>query len=88
MSDIEQTLAQTPARLQAALDSSSAVIRAHTWWHVAVIAANEQLPEGLTVDPLNALGLTGVPANLSFGRELAARVISKARPLTAYPVTH
>ena len=83
----DQGLPQTPARVKAALDNPSAVIRAYAWWHVAVVAGNEQLPEGLIVEPLNAQELTGVPANLAFGRELAARVISKVRPATAYPVT-
>jgi TonB family protein len=62
-------------------------VRALTWWHVAVLAADGRLPEGVSADPQGTPDLGDVPANLAFGRELAARIIRKAKPERPYLLT-
>lgn len=73
-------LGVSAGRVTSALHSSSAAIRALTWWHVALLAATDDLPKDLRLDLAPDPTLAELPPNLAFGRELAARVMTRAKP--------
>ena len=62
-------------RVASALAHASPVIRACTWWHVAVTKAASSVTGEVSRDPATD-ALEGVPANLAFGRDLANRVLT------------
>ena len=82
----KKSLAISTAHVRSALQSTSPPIRAYAWWHVAVTAAADRLPDDLkAVEPPESES-AGVAANLAFGRELAARVAARATPKRSYPL--
>jgi TonB family protein len=51
------------------------------------LAADGRVPEGVTAASLTTSDLADVPPNLAFGRELAARVLTKTKPKQSYALT-